>query len=263
MATTSGTINTVTISRDTLILDALQDLRVVMDGQTPTAGDITDASRKLNFLIKKWAIKGLLLWCRDWIQVPMVMNQYRYTIGPTGDVVTYRPLRVLPGSYIRTTCGVNTPNDVPLTILSRIEYDYMSQKGTVATPNSIYYDPQMAPSPFSAYDPANANGVLYVWTAPQDATQTIFLDVQRPIQDMTSGTQLFDFPLEWYETLATCLAAEIADKYEIPEDRLRRLKVEAKEALDDLADWGAQEQAPMQFTPDWRWSTARGNRWGF
>jgi hypothetical protein len=27
-------------------------------------------------------------------------------------------------------------------------------------------------------------------------------------------------------------------------------------AMKDLADWGAQEQAPMSFQPDWRWGSA-------
>ena len=249
---TSGQINTVTVTALEFITDALEDLRVVMDGQTPTTGDVTKGLRKLNFAVKKWAIKGWYLWVRDWIQIPMMANQFRYTIGPTGDVVTYRPLRAFPGSFIRETCGVQTPNDVPLTILSRVEYDYMSQKGTLGVPNSFYYDPQMAPSPFTAYDPANSNGVLYVWTAPSDLTRTVFLDVQRPIQDITVLTQTFDLPLEWYEALTKNLAADMADAYEIPENRIGRIKAEAKMALEEIADWSDQENAPMQMIPDWR-----------
>src|SRR5574340_1415313 len=179
MATTAGTLNTVTVTAQTMITDALEDLRVILDGATPTTGDLTKGLRKLNFLIKKWAIRGKLLWCLDWIQVPMVTNQFKYTIGPGGDVNTYRPLRIFPGTYIRQTCGTQSPNDVPVTILSRIEYDYMSQKGETAVPNSVYYDPQMAPSALQAYDPSTSKGVLYVWTAPDDMTRTIFLEVQR------------------------------------------------------------------------------------
>ena len=255
MATTAGTINTVTVSALTFITDALEDLRVVLDGASPTAGDVTKGMRKLNFALKKWAIKGWYLWVRDWIQVPMVTNQFKYTIGPGGDVDTYRPLRVFPGSFIRQTCGVQSPNDVPLTILSRIEYDYMSQKGALGVPNSIYYDPQMAPSPLQAYNPANSQGVLYTWTAPDDMTRTIFLDVQRPIQDVTDSAQTFDIPLEWYEALTKNLARDMADAFEIPEQRITRIKAEAKEALEEIADWGAMEQAPMQMTPDWKTTT--------
>ena len=257
---TAGTINTVTISFNDIVKDALQDLRVLLDGGTPTAGDVSDAQRKVNFLLKKWAIKGLLLWCRDTIPIPMVTNIFKYTIGPGGDVDTYRPLRALEGTFIRQTCGQQPAPDVPMTLLSRLDYERMSQKGITGVPNSFYYDPQMAPSPFTAYDPAVSKGILYVWTAPSDLTRTLFLEVQRPIQDITDPTQTFDLPLEWYETLSMNVASAVADKYEIPEDRIRRIKGEAAQSLEELADWGAQEQAPLRFEPDWRWNTGRGMR---
>mgnify|MGYP003350316131 CR=1 FL=1 len=61
-------------------------------------------------------------------------------------------------------------------------------------------------------------------------TRTIFLEVQRPIQDITDSADVFDLPMEWYEALSKGLAAEVADKYEVPEDRIRRIKHEAAEA---------------------------------
>jgi hypothetical protein len=258
MATTSGLINTVTVSRDTMITDALEDMSVLLDGAAPNANDLTKGARKLNFLIKKWAIKGLLLWCRDTIPIPLLVNKFVYTIGPGGDVNTYRPLRALEGSFVRDTCAPGCPVDIPLNLLSRLDYERMGQKCTKGTPNSFYYDPQMAPSPFSAYDAALSKGVLYIWTAPSDSTKTIYLEVQRPIQDMTVGSQTFDLPLEWYETLSKNLAASLCNAYEVPREKRIEIKQEAKDALTELADWGAQEQAPMRFQPDYRWSNMQG-----
>jgi hypothetical protein len=257
MATTSGTINTVTKTVSDMITDALQDLRVLLDGATPTAGDLSKGLTKLNFMVKKYAVIGALLWVRDTIQIPLITNIYIYTIGPGGDVDTYRPLRAFDTSFFRVTCGVQSPNDIIATLLSRKEYFQMSYKGSVATPTSFYYDPQMAPSPFAAYDPASAKGVLYVWQAPPDMTRTLFLDVQRPIQDLVTASQTFDIPLEWYDTISKVLAAMMADAYEIPEQRIIRIKREAKESLDELGDWGATEQAPIEFQPDWRMGQMR------
>jgi len=256
--TTSGTINTVTVTLGTMIADALEDLRVTLDGAAPNANDLTAGKRKMNFLLKKWAIKGLLLWCRDTILIPLTVNKFVYTIGPGGDVDTYRPLRALIGSFVRETCDTSCPVDIPLNLLSRLDYEMMGQKCAKGTPNSFYYDPQMAPSPFSAYDPALSKGVLYIWTAPSDSTKTVYLEVQRPIQDITSVDDTYDLPLEWYETISSNLAASMADRYEIPEDRLRRIKQEAAASLNELADWGAQEQAPLRFQPDYRWSSVGG-----
>ena len=252
MALTAGTINTVTVTRDQIILDALQDLRVVdQTVTTPSANDVLVGALKLNMLIKRWEVKGLLLWLRDTIQIPMVTNQFVYTIGPGGDVNTYRPLRALEGSFIRTTCAPS-PFDTQLILLSRLEYMQYSNKSATGVPNSFYYDPQMAPGPLTAYDPSLSKGVLRIWTAPADTTRTIFLEVQRPMQDITDAGQSFDLPLEWYDALTRNLAAMMADKYEVPEDRITRIKREADEALEYISNWGAQEQAPMFFQPDYQ-----------
>jgi hypothetical protein len=93
-----------------------------------------------------------------------------------------------------------------------------------------------------------------VWTTQSTIaqTQTVFLDVQRPTQDMINSDDAFDFPVEWYLAIVKNLRAEMADKYEVPEQRLVRLKNEAREALDEIADWGATEEAPMKLQPDRR-----------
>ncbi|MGH7782238.1 MAG: hypothetical protein ACREO5_00110 [Candidatus Binatia bacterium] len=248
MAATSGTINTVTVTRLNIITDALQDLRQLSDGGVPTAGDLTDCARKLNMLLKKWAIKGRLLWCLDTIVVPCQANKTVYAIGPTGDVVTYRPLRAFNSSFVRLVTGGQNI-DTPLIVFSKLEYDQMSNKGVTGVPNSVYYDPQMTLTPNAGYDPSQSNGQLYVFVTPLDATRTIYLKVQRPIQDINNDGDTFDMPLEWYETLTKNLAAAVADKYEIPENRIMRIKNEAKESLDELSDWGATEQASMFFQP--------------
>jgi hypothetical protein len=85
-----------------------------------------------------------------------------------------------------------------------------------------------------------------------DSTRTVFLNVQRPIQDITSTDQTFDLPLEWYEVLIKGLAADVADMYEVPEDRITRVKGEYRAALEYVADWGVQEWAPMYFQPDYQ-----------
>jgi hypothetical protein len=263
MATTSGTINTVSFTRDEIILDALQDLRVVdrtVTALTLDPTDVTDCSRKLNMLLKRWEVKGFFLWLADTIQIPMITGKFIYTIGPGGDVNTYRPLRAREGSFIRQTCSPTTNIDIQLILLSRLEYEQYSNKRAQGIPNSFYYDPQMAPGPLTAYDPTLSKGVLDIWTAPVDMTRTIFLEVQRPVQDITDSTQTFDLPLEWYECLTKGLGAAVADKYEIPEQRLMRLKAEAKEALEYITDWGAQEQAPTYFQPDYQFGMYSGGK---
>jgi hypothetical protein len=252
MATTAGSINTITVTRDEIIKDALQDIRALSDGANPTAGDLTDATRKLNFMLKLWATKGRLLWCLDTILIPCVASKTTYTIGPVGaDVISYRPLRVFNGTFIRqVTAGQNY--DTSLIVLSRLEYEQYGNKQALGVVNSVYYNPVMTGlnNPSLAYDPANAMGVLSVYVTPLDASRTIHLKTQRPIQEIVLATQTFDLPLEWYNALTKNLGAQMADKYEVPEQRITRIKKEAAEALEEITDWAATEEAPMFFTPD-------------
>lgn len=252
MATTSGKINTVILTRDEIIKDALQDLRVLQDGASPSAGDLTDGTRKLNFLLKRWPTMGLFLWCRDTILVPCISSQTEYTIGPTGslaDVISYRPLRALDGTFIRQTIN-SVDYDTPLIMLSRVEWEQQTYKASPGIPNSWYYNPLMTSTPNVSYNPAVAKGVLELFNTPTDATRTVYLEVQRPIQEIVNSEDAFDVPVEWYETLSKSLAASMTDKYEIPEQRLVRVKQEAAQMVKDLADWAAAEPAPMTFQPD-------------
>lgn len=249
MANTSGSVNTVVVTRDQLITDALTDMGVYGYPDTIPAADITGAALKLNFCIKKWATKGLLQWCRDTISIPMQANKFVYTIGPVGaDVTSYRPLRAMEGTFIRQVVGT-TNIDTPLIILSRLEYQQETNKGVGGVPNSVYYQPTMGGGT-SAYNPANSPGTLSVFVSPLDATRTVFLEVQRPIQDVLAAGDAFDFPLEWYEAITKGLAAALVGKYEVPLDRRRMIKDEAKEALDEIVDWSATEEAPFWFAPD-------------
>lgn len=262
MATTSGSYNNVTLIAQDVITASLKRIRVLAAGGAASSNDLSDCLIELNNLLKMWETKGWLLWLADYVQVPLIQNKYRYTIGPNADVDPgYRPLRIREGSFIRQTC-VDTPFDVQVQILSRIEYNQFANKPVQGIPNSVYYDPQQGPGPNPVnYDPyAQGWGVLYVFPNPSDNMHTIFLDAHRPLQDIISVSQTFDLPLEWYQALIICLAAQIADYYEVPEDRIRRLKAEAQAAEDYISDWGAQEWAPTWFTPDYQFTMS--NRYG-
>lgn len=258
MATTSGQYNTQTLTATAVITNALKRIRQLRANGTPSAADLADGMTLLNNNLKLWETQGLLLWLYDLIQIPMVQNQYRYTLGPPdGDFATYRPLRVMEGSFIRTTCAPS-PQDTSLIILDRVSYLQYSNKSALGIPNSIYYDVQMG---LTAYNPAYGKGVLYVFTAPADSTRTIFLNVQRPVQDLVAGADSFDLPLEWYEPMIQYFCSQLADYYEVPEDRIRRLKQEGAAALKWIGDWGTQEWAPMYFQPDFQFGfQGRGGR---
>ncbi len=251
MANTSGLANTLTITRTQIVTQALKLIRQLPAGGTATTNDLTDCALQLNMSLKFLQTKGLLLWLYDLIQVPLVQNQNRYRLGPPdGDFPDYRPLRIMEGSFLRDTCSTGQ-QDISLIIWSRNEYLTTSNKAALGTPNSVYYDVQMR-NGITVYNPAYGQGILYVYPTPSDSSHTAFLNVQRPVQDWTTAEESVDTPLEWYLAITKYLAAEIADLYEVPEDRITRLKREANQHLEYISDWGVQEWAPMTFQPDFR-----------
>ena len=266
MPVTSGTygVNSRVVTVEQVVKAAMQDIRVLPAGKNPSTNDMTDCAFRLQNICTEWATLGLLLWLYDLVAVPLTQGKYRYTIGKNADVDPgYRPLRAMEGSYIRYACQPN-PIDISVSILSRVEYLQIANKTQQGVPVSIYYDVQIAPGPnpvsFEPYD--QGWSVLYVWPAPSDDTRTIYLNVERSVQDQTAAGQSFDCPREWYDTLVTCLAARIADMYEVPEPRVARKQQEAAEKLRKLADWGMQEWAPVRFQPSPQWGMYNtGGRW--
>jgi len=246
---------TFTRTRDQLITAALRKLRVLQDGQTATATQISDASESLNLLIKQMQSDGLALWTYQLLAIPCVANKYTYTIGPSGaDITANRPLRLFPGAYIRDTTSATLLLDTPLTVIDRQTYLQYGSKTSQGVPNSIYYDSQFNTA--TATSPSTGHGTLYVYSNPMDANHTIYANFQRQLFDMTTGTDEFDFPAESFLALQWRLAAELSDEYEVPEDRIARIERKAKYYVDALEDWSV-ETAPVQFTPDWQMGQRR------
>jgi hypothetical protein len=246
MATT-GTA-TLSCTRDQLITESYKKIRVLAEGQSASATQISDVTLRLNMIIKNCMSQGLMLWTYQQLVIPTVAAQVAYTIGPSGaNVTTTRPLRVAEyGNFIRQVSG-GANLDTPLRVISRAEYFQYGNKGASGVINTIYYDSQFntatTPSPSTGY------GTLYVYVSPADTSRTIYLNVQRPLYDMSAGADEFDFPAEWFYYLVYALAADIADDNEVPEDRIMRLENKAASLLNNLMDWSI-ETAPMTLGAD-------------
>lgn len=250
----------ITAGRDSIVTDAFRKMRVLALGQTLDTDMLDEALPRLNFILANLSSRGLPLWTYQTLQIPQVANQLSYKIGPSGavDVVAIRPLRILDGSFIRDS-STGTDNDTPLRMISRQEYLMYGSKGVTGIPNSIYYDSGIVdPSDDTLTSPSEGYGTLFVYTPLQTGVaRTIFANVQRPIFSMSTGSgptaaQEFDLPQEWYLYLVYALAADLADDYEVPEDRILRLEKRRDEIRESLLDWSV-ETASTTFAPQARW----------
>jgi len=239
-------------TRDQMIAASLRVLRVLSDGASPGTNDLTICSEALNILLKQMMSTGLPLWCYQLLPIPMVAGQNTYTLGPApADVVCNRPLRMFEGSYIRTVCGTQT-FDTQLRMISLLEYLQFGGKQTLSVPNSIMFMPLIdTGTPFAGgtTSPSTGHAAVQVYATPQDGTRTIYANMQRQIFDMTTGTDEFDLPVENFQWLKYQLAAEVADEYNVPEQRLARIEQKAKFYKDEMFAWSV-ETVSMMMQPD-------------
>jgi hypothetical protein len=238
---TSGT-TTFSVTRNDIIESSLRLLGVLEEGAQPTANAIENASLVLNMMLKDWMTDGIKLWTVVEITLPLVTNKTSYTIGPGAgnDLITNKPLRLIQ-SFLRNL-SVSPYIDLPMSILSEQEYNILGSKFSTGTVNSVFYKPSVL------------NGTVKVFLTPNSSTATnyeLHMTVQRPIEDITSANQTFDFPSEWYQCLRWGLASELAADYGLPMDKLAGVIQRAENYKQRLMAWDV-EYASTFFQPDIR-----------
>lgn len=231
---TSGTASFL-VSRDDVINAALRSLRVISVGQTPVTEDYTNCAFALNTLLKELNASGKMAWVYQTISTPFIASQAAYTIAETGaNLTNARPVDIV---HAWRRDGSTPPIDTPMSRLTRQEYDQLTPKAITGIPTNWYYDPQIGLASIT------------VWPAPLDATYTLFMCIQRPIQDITSSGQNFDIPQEGFSTLRWILADEVSSEYRVDMETLAYVRAKAKEKRDLLINF-AQEEGSVYFMPD-------------
>lgn len=127
-----------------------------------------------------------------------------------------RPLQIVEA---RHRAAGSSGTDIVMSRLDRSDYMALPMKTSTGTPNSFFWDPQLT------------LGELRIWPASSDADTTLRMSVQRTIEDFDSASNTPDFPQEWVRTLKYALAAEIALEYDVPLDKMDRLKVLSEQYL--------------------------------
>jgi len=231
----SGT-NVYTISRDDLILASFEKIGIAVEGEPIASSDVDTAARHLNMQIKACIAKGLQIWKRSTASITMVASQRIYTLGPSGNVVMTRPLRILECNRVTISDG----NSVPMVPVTRNEYEYLPNKTNEGTPIHFHYDPVLT------------NGDMYVWSVPDtNAASTYTLDIvySAPMDDMTGSLNDFDFPQEWYEAIMLGLAYRLSAIYGTELNERYLLRKDYKEAMKLAEDYDV-EDGSVYLQPD-------------
>lgn len=239
----SGTTS-YTQNRDQAITFALHRLNVFDITVTPDASTVAFCNDTLNLMLKHWETKGIKLWTIQELTLPLVTGQNSYVLGPApADLVTDKPLRCIQ-AFIRNN-SVTPALDIPLRIISQAEYNYLGSKGTTGISNSVYLEV------------LRDSSTLHTFLTPDTFTSTnysIHIVVQRPVFDMTTATDNFDFPTEWLYSVGWGLAYELCIPFGIPPEKQAQIKFYRDQALDEIEGWD-RENASTFFIPDQRYRT--------
>lgn len=236
---------TYSVTRDNVITSSLRKLGVIELGSTPDADTLANASMVLNLMIKMWAVDGLKLWTIDELTLPLVASKTSYVIGPGGDLVTNKPLKLIQ-AWLRNT-SVTPPIDTPMQILSKQEYNILGSKASTGTTNSVFLDPRVNTS------------ILYAYLTPEAFTATTYqmhLVVQRMMSDALVGTDVPDFPTEWMQALVWGLADQLAIEYSVPMNHRQEIMTRALGYKEQMTAFDV-ESASTFFTPDMRFGIHR------
>src|SRR5882757_50714 len=106
-----------------LITSSLRLIGAIATGETPTAAEINDGISTLNDLLENWSTQNLAMYGSAVEIFPTVAGQAIYTIGPTGNWNTARPVRISGDGYC-TFNGV----DFPVEQIGQGQYDAIGLK---------------------------------------------------------------------------------------------------------------------------------------
>ena len=222
------------VTTQRVIRMAYKDAGLVQDGDEPNGEQYADGLLRLYDLINYMQTQGLKLWLQTDQAVTLVAGTATYTLGPSGDVVMTKPMRVLQAYWLDSSS-----NRTPLIPLSRDEYTRLSQTTSQGAVNSYFVDKQQTQLSVS------------VWNVPDTtaAAGTLHLILQVQATTPVALTDTTGFPQEWALALRWGLADDLATGQ--PQAILQRCAIKAETYRRALEDWDVEDASTM-FAPDSR-----------
>ena len=185
---------TFSVTSDDIVKGAMKICGALSPVESAVSQELVDGRFALNLMLKSWAQEGYKGWLYQTKTFPFVASKPSWTLAEAGaDVTMARPERIAQAWWADLTVP---PNSTPMIQLTREQYNRLTPKLQIGTPNSWYYDPQLVA------------GVFYPWPLCLNTQGTFYISVQRPIDDLTSGSSTFDIPQVAYLALQYGLAQQ-------------------------------------------------------
>jgi hypothetical protein len=223
-----------------LIKDGMIEAGYLGKGRDPSSEDFARYMNKLNYIFNFLQIKpGLKLWLNYDLTVSLIKGQTLYSLGPTGNVIMTRPLRITDAYYTDS-------NSVrrPVNLIGRTEWDTLSTTVQTGPVTSVFVDKQQM----------SLN--VYTWLTPdtQAATGTLHVVVSQQTTQVINLYDTINLPIEWYLGIMWEFAKQICTGQ--PQKIIDRCTKMAEYHIGILEDWDV-EDASTYFTIDQRMNTHR------
>lgn len=151
-----------------LLKDALMEIGVLAEGETPSAEALTNGLRSFNRMIGNWSTQNLLIYAQTDETFPLISNQATYLMGPTGNFNTTRPKKIDAVSVI-----ING-NECPCPLLTEDEWQNVQLKSSTSQlPLRCY-----AVATFPKYS-------LTFWPVPSDSSVSAKIYSLKPLTQIT------------------------------------------------------------------------------
>ena len=128
-----------TVTRDSIIKDALSDIGVVDYTETPTAAEFSNAARTLNMIVKAMMSRGMNVWLREEATLFLSSGTQVYSLGPAGDRCTGE-VNTLRSSGLTTMRVAGASTDTILEVTSTSGMTAADQIGIILDDGSLYWD---------------------------------------------------------------------------------------------------------------------------
>jgi hypothetical protein len=181
----------------------LRKIRYLGRGRTASADDAAIVDEAMDLRLKELHALGVLWW-----NVSPAVTDLALTASVATKSLSAVTDYLFPVSAALRISG----DDIPLEIISHRQYQAIPNKADTGEPEQVHI----------------SGGTAYFYPTPDD-TYTVKLTYQAIAADTASPDQP-DVPVAMLRSFVTLVAADCADDFGVPEQRVMRLKAEAKDA---------------------------------
>lgn len=183
------------ILAQTIIDNAMRMIGVLASGETPTATERNDGLLMLNQLMDSWSAMGVGIPYLSYVN-KVLNSAVAYTIGPSQDINTARPLVIQSASVV--VSGVERPVE----IVTAQKFTSIPDKTRTGKFAEVLFYQVTSPT----------IGTIYIWPAASGSTLQLYsLNAMTQFADL--ATTAYTFPPGYERAITAAMALEMASDY--------------------------------------------------